>query len=772
LIDILSGAFYQPWLLAGLAALLVPPLIHLLNRRRHDVVDWGAMQFLQVGQTTRRRLFLEEVLLMAVRMALVGLLVLAVAGPFLTSTTLARLAPHGNRDVVLIFDGSYSMAASDRGQTAHEAARQWARSLLDERTPGDSVALLQAREQAVPILEPLSRDLVLARKQLDRLPPPSGEIDWRPALRQALALLEHSQRAEREIILLTDGQRHGWADRDSLFRWQLLSGDLASSSAPSRRPPPRLWVVNVVPERTAQLPNWSLESLETTRPLVPVDQEVRFRTAIDLHGRKTYSPPHRIRLEIDGQWVRDLAAPRVAALENGKVPLSFSQRFATPGSHLVTVLLEPDPPPEERPEGYAVRDAVAADNRQDLAIEVVPALPVLLVAGDLPTSTRRNFLRDALAPANDPSPVIQVRLTPAADFGPASLEAPPRPRVLILANVSRLTPTQEQAIQQFLAGGGGVLLTLGDRVDRDAYNERLHRQGKGWLPVQLDAIEGDENEEQKAAHPEPGAAHPALDLFRARGRATPLPQLAQAHFPRWWKLTTRGEGGSSVVVSSLRTPTAVSPFLVEGVEPERAGRVLACAVPLDDSWGSNVVRTGVFVPLLHELVYYLAGTRESFNLHPGQPLRWKLTAGDASAGFTLQSPSAGPRPVVVGGTAKDGIPALLDPQPRGAVLRIEGQRESGVYRLKTPAGQTVYYVVRPRGNEESDLTPCSDEDRQRVAELVPGLTYESRLEPLADSWVSEEHRQDLWWWLLLGLIVLLCAEVWMTRRMVKRQEVA
>src|SRR5262245_8041038 len=35
----------------GLTALAIPVIIHLLNRRRYDVVDWGAMQFLQISET-------------------------------------------------------------------------------------------------------------------------------------------------------------------------------------------------------------------------------------------------------------------------------------------------------------------------------------------------------------------------------------------------------------------------------------------------------------------------------------------------------------------------------------------------------------------------------------------------------------------------------------------------------------------------------------------------------------------------------------------------
>src|SRR4051794_11362779 len=84
LYSFLSSVFTNPWMLLGVAVLVIPPLIHLLNRRRYEVVDWGAMHFLQVSEVTRRRLLLEELLLMLLRMGLLGILVAALAGPFFT----------------------------------------------------------------------------------------------------------------------------------------------------------------------------------------------------------------------------------------------------------------------------------------------------------------------------------------------------------------------------------------------------------------------------------------------------------------------------------------------------------------------------------------------------------------------------------------------------------------------------------------------------------------------------------------------------------------
>src|SRR5438034_11792264 len=103
--DFFTSFLHSPWMLLGLVVLAIPPIIHLLNRRRYDVVDWGAMQFLQVSEVTRRRLLVEELLLMLLRMGLIAVLVLAWAGPYTDDWSLSA-GTRPNRDVVLVFDGS------------------------------------------------------------------------------------------------------------------------------------------------------------------------------------------------------------------------------------------------------------------------------------------------------------------------------------------------------------------------------------------------------------------------------------------------------------------------------------------------------------------------------------------------------------------------------------------------------------------------------------------------------------------------------------------
>lgn len=47
-------SFLQPWLLAALPLIALPIIIHLINQRRFQTVQWGAMMFLLAAQRMAR----------------------------------------------------------------------------------------------------------------------------------------------------------------------------------------------------------------------------------------------------------------------------------------------------------------------------------------------------------------------------------------------------------------------------------------------------------------------------------------------------------------------------------------------------------------------------------------------------------------------------------------------------------------------------------------------------------------------------------------------
>lgn len=115
------------------------------------------MQFLKLGQETRRRVWLEDLWLLLLRMALIAWLAIALARPWVSAKWLGDIGPQPNRDIVLILDGSYSMAWEATSVTPQEQAVRWIEKFLGQLRPGDTVTLLEAREQVRTLIDPPTR---------------------------------------------------------------------------------------------------------------------------------------------------------------------------------------------------------------------------------------------------------------------------------------------------------------------------------------------------------------------------------------------------------------------------------------------------------------------------------------------------------------------------------------------------------------------------------------------------------------------------------------
>src|SRR5262245_51905882 len=105
-------AFFAPYMLWGVLAAGIPIALHFFYRSRYRTVPWAAMKFLLTSiEQTSRRLRFQELILLALRVALLVLLALALARP---KSAAQRGAAQGDAvDAVFVIDTSYSMAARD-----------------------------------------------------------------------------------------------------------------------------------------------------------------------------------------------------------------------------------------------------------------------------------------------------------------------------------------------------------------------------------------------------------------------------------------------------------------------------------------------------------------------------------------------------------------------------------------------------------------------------------------------------------------------------------
>ena len=137
-------SFLAGSLLGGLVLASVPIIIHILNRRRFQIIDWPPMKYLKLTlKRNRRRIRVEQMLLLAMRTLAVILLILAIARPVIPQNGLAALLPGRSRTShLIVIDDSLSMGYTTAGRSAFQVAQNAAADLLKAAGTQDSVTIL------------------------------------------------------------------------------------------------------------------------------------------------------------------------------------------------------------------------------------------------------------------------------------------------------------------------------------------------------------------------------------------------------------------------------------------------------------------------------------------------------------------------------------------------------------------------------------------------------------------------------------------------------
>ncbi len=348
----------------------------------------------------------------------------------------------------------------------------------------------------------------------------------------------------------------------------------------------------------------------------------------------------------------------------GKVPLTFVTAIAHAGSHLLTVRLS------------GGDDPLSLNDSAERPVEVASALPVLLVDGEPgvePLSGETDFLRAALAPAEDEAPSIRARVLPVNEFTAGSLAGP---RVLVLANVDKLDSAVTNAVGDFLAQGGGVLVAPGDRIDANFYNFSLFSEGSGFLPAEIGEAKGEFARRKPEAHPSPRSfVGPTMGAF-GQGDSPPL---AMASLFSYRVLLPAKDAATAA-----RLDTG-DPWVVE--RPYRKGRVILMAGPLDAEGGTLPVNPD-FVPLVHELIFRLADpASDSRPLKPGDSIRIDLaeTPRDQFDHATVKLPD--------GGSAR----ATIVRAAGRARVQFDATDEPGTYQVSLPPPGRRAVLLHGRG---------------------------------------------------------------------------
>ena len=695
-------SFIHTLMLAGLTALVIPVLIHLLLKRKTTRLRFSTVQFFapQDEQSSRRRR-LRHWLLLSLRLLIVALLVLAFARPYLPQGR-ASDAARQRRQVVLVVDRSASMQAVGTDGPRWTRAKERMQSVIAGLRPEDRVALVGCSRRA-EVLSGFAPPVALA-KQVSDLQPTYDTSNLGEGLQQAVRLLSASDlKARSTIYLVSDLQRSACEHLASV-------------------PVPRQVEIDLLAVGALFAPNLALTRLQV---------EARNDTSPQVSAA-SFSDEANPHVPLDFSLDGTVAFSRSVGLEAGAATnVEFALPALKPGWHDLKAALR-------------TQDALEADNFRYAAFYVPEPVQALVVE---PRTTSRVFeeasffLTAALDPTKDSTDRVAgayrlVQTTPEALRSQLSGRRGQRPYdVVIMPGMKQIPPGSGEALTAFVQAGGGLLLFLGEGVSANHYKSEL----RNLLPAQL-------GEPEVSTEAGAGWRMGEVDAKTAVFAAFRLPHSGDLHIPEFSK---RYRLTPVAAASPLALFDDGLPLLL--TRPVGQGRVALVNTSADTSW-NDWPKHKTFVPWLHGLGSYLARKTGPDPLQAtntfavGEDCDLEMGAGAGHVQFRLQTPS--------------GQAMLLTADDQGR-LRDLAFALPGVYSLRDRSGRELRRLAVNVPPQESDLAALRPAEFQQQLARVPEPPKTTLLAGLSG---SANARREFWAVVLLGVLALLLLETLVANR--------
>ncbi len=661
----------------GLACVAIPVLIHLLMRRRRRPVMWGAMRFLlEAYKRQRRRLMLEQILLLLVRCAIVALIAVALG----RLVAVGDDAPVGARSLVIVIDDSIGAQARDAdGRSALQRHKERARALLDELDPlaGDRAGLIRLSSPVEATVLPPSADMSRVRRALEAIEAGDSGADLRGVISLLQSIAPEDEREIVEVVLLSDWLEGTLADGKSapaIFasRFRVLAGP------PNERGFANLSVVEVRPRRAMLIAGSTGSAGLSGAGQVAV----RLRRSGDgtLEERRV---PLEIFLERPEGRTR-LASTRVR-LERGQREASalvpFTLRDTLPGEAAIGARISE----------ATDSNAVIGDDVRRRVLEIRRALRVGIVserslAGvDIARFGPADWIALALEPAGRRHAGRQIEVEPLL---PSSIDRARLARMdaVVVPDPGRLGEQGMRHLAEFAFAGGLVVVTPSPTSQSQRnLASLLEAMDVSWSvgpdPRTLDeAGVIDTRDTPLLSDGLLGVIAQELELLAPPVR---IDRIVPVEGADEREIVLRLEDGSPLLLARENRPT-----------------VVLLTTALDPAW-TTLAAKPLMVPLMQEIVRQGVGRDRDIGAVP--------------AGHAVDMPARAQALVPVGNEGAE--PVAVPPNTQ----RIEGIRRSGLFTVVEEGDRREHLLAV---NPDTDASICDPLSRSEVAQRLARIVGE------------------------------------------------
>jgi hypothetical protein len=404
--------FLSPWFLAGVALVGLPVWLHLLKRHKVDPTPFPSLMYFEHReQSSVQHRRLDYILLFILRTAMLILLALLFASPYVNVTTPKG---RGEKIVVVAVDRSFSMRTREGRGTRLDQAKAEAQSIL-ARLPAGTTAQVIALAGTTQAMTQQTADPAELRAAIPAIQQSDSRTSYGELARYLRTLYE-STKKPIEAHLVSDLQRTGMPPGFTDLR---LDPDTSL----------RLHAVG------SDVPNYAVETVNAPRR---VYDPKKVRIQATLAGYGTPSATRTVTLVLNGKTVQ---SKTVEIPEGARATVEFLGLDASYGFNRGEIRLE-------------ATDALAADNSFYFSVERTDPRKVLFV--DDGRKRGALYFRTALNASPDAAFQLEAQRPESAAAANLSSYA-----LVVLSDPGTLPGGLEDALRRWVREGGSALVALG-----------------------------------------------------------------------------------------------------------------------------------------------------------------------------------------------------------------------------------------------------------------------------------------------------------------------
>ncbi|MGB1206157.1 MAG: vWA domain-containing protein [Chitinophagales bacterium] len=669
-------SFVYPTFLFALAALIIPIIIHLFYFRRFKKVYFTNVKFLkELKEERASRNRLKHFLVLFSRMAALAFLVFAFAQPYIPQTEAEVV--RGTKAASVFIDNSFSMNALSNDVSLFEKAKRKAREIVEAYGPEDRFQIItndfEGKHQRL-----LDKDEFIG--YLDELEISPNVQNLNEVFSRQKQALEYANVEQRNMFLISDFQKN--------------VVDLENDTA---------YNVYLVPLQSVEQQNVFIDSVWFSSPIRMLNQANKLIVRIRNTG-ETAVEASRLELRINEQ-TKSIKEFNVAAESTVIDTISFT--ITETGWHNAEMKITDYP--------------INFDDTYYFTFEVAEKIDVLVIN------------------ENKASPYLQAIFRSNSSFRAKNQSASrieystlPKNQLIILNQVKDISSGLAYELQQYVFGGGNLLIFPNKNMKKTSYNSLL-KALKANTYISF-------SESQKEIEDINTRQEVFRDVFERIPRNLDLPFCRGC-----FDMTSYSSTGEEVLLKMRGGSSFLSKYNFG------EGKAYMCAAPLDTKY-TNLPSHAIFVPMIYKIT--LVGSKEvqlAYTIGENELVEVENRAEKKDSKFKLK----GPAEEFIPGQKVEGTKLVLNLNNR--------LKEAGVYELFLEPQKALTYFGFNFNRQESILDYFKMEELQEKYTAPNILLLEEKGEPLSKIVGQIDRGLELWKWCLLAVLAFLFIETLLLR---------